>query len=139
MYSYSFFVDNNEHKQSKRVNKNVFTTISHNEYEDVLLNKKCVRHSSNKIQSNDFFYLLFINLKMSTEWSFTFLNTAIIVFCLIYFLDIAYSNQNPSFFFLWKSHYHSLLYIFCTPNALWGRHTKKNLTFLFSWLRLVWP
>ena len=41
---YSFLVDNNEHKKSKSVNKNVAETISHNEYQDVLLNKKCVTH-----------------------------------------------------------------------------------------------
>ena len=43
-------VDNNEHKKSKGVNKNVVATISHNEYKNVLLNKKCVRHSMNRIQ-----------------------------------------------------------------------------------------
>ena len=50
---YSFLEDNNEHKKVKGVNKNVFTTISHNEYKDVLLNKKCMRHSMNRIQSRD--------------------------------------------------------------------------------------
>ena len=35
---YSFLIDNNEHK--KVVNKNVVATISHNEYKNVLLNKK---------------------------------------------------------------------------------------------------
>ena len=28
-------------------------TISHNEYKDVLLNKKCLRHSVNRTQSKD--------------------------------------------------------------------------------------
>ena len=37
---YSFLVDNNEHKNTKGVNKNILTTISHNEYKDVLLNNK---------------------------------------------------------------------------------------------------
>ena len=38
---YSFFVDDNsEHKQAKGMNKNVVATVSHNEYKDVLLNKK---------------------------------------------------------------------------------------------------
>ena len=32
------------------MNKNVFATISHNEYKDVLLNNKCLRHSINRIQ-----------------------------------------------------------------------------------------
>ena len=45
--------DNSEHKKSKSVNKNVVATISHNEYKDVLLNKKSLRHSMNRIQSKD--------------------------------------------------------------------------------------
>ena len=46
---YSFFVDNSEHKKAKCMNKNVAATISHNEYKDVLLNNKCLRHSMNRI------------------------------------------------------------------------------------------
>ena len=43
--SYSYLVDDNsEHKKAKGVNKNVVATIIHNEYKDVLLNKKCLRH-----------------------------------------------------------------------------------------------
>ena len=43
---YSFLVDDNsEHKKAKRVNRNVLVAISHNEYKDVLLNNKCLRHS----------------------------------------------------------------------------------------------
>ena len=38
MYS-SLVDDNSKHKKAKGVNKNVVTTISHNEYKDVLLNK----------------------------------------------------------------------------------------------------
>ena len=41
---YLFLVDNSEHKKAKDVNKNVVATISHNEYKDKLLNKKCIRH-----------------------------------------------------------------------------------------------
>ena len=52
MYSY-LVDDNSEHKKAKRVNKNVCATISHNEYEDVLLNKKCLRDPMNRIQSTD--------------------------------------------------------------------------------------
>ena len=49
---YSFLVDDNsEHKKTKDVNKNIVATISHNEYEDVLLSKKCLRYSMNRIQS----------------------------------------------------------------------------------------
>ena len=43
-------------------------------------------------------YLFFINLQMSTEWELAFLNTVIIIFSLIYSLNIPHSNQNPSFF-----------------------------------------
>ena len=45
--------DNNEHNKAKGVNKNVIETISYNEYKDVLLNKKFLRHSMNRIQSKD--------------------------------------------------------------------------------------
>ena len=38
-------------KKGKGVNRNVVATKSHNEYKDVLLNKKCLRHSMNRIQS----------------------------------------------------------------------------------------
>ena len=49
---YSFLVDNNtEHKKAKGMNRNVDATISHNEYKDVFLNNKCIRHSVNRIQS----------------------------------------------------------------------------------------
>ena len=46
--------DNSEHKKVKDVNKNVVATIRHNEYKDVSLNKKCLRHSMNRIQSKDY-------------------------------------------------------------------------------------
>ena len=51
---YTILVDNsNEHKKPKCVNKNVAVTISHNEYINVLLSNKCIRHSINRIQSKD--------------------------------------------------------------------------------------
>ena len=46
IYSY-LLDDNSEHKKAK-VNRNV-----HSEYKDVLLNKTCLRHSTNRIQSKD--------------------------------------------------------------------------------------
>ena len=52
MYSY-LVNDNSEHKAAKGMNRNAVATISHNEYKDVLLNKKCLRHSMNRIQSKD--------------------------------------------------------------------------------------
>ena len=51
---YLYLVDNNnEHKKAKGVNKNFVATISHNEYKNVFLNKKCLRHLMNRIQSKD--------------------------------------------------------------------------------------
>ena len=51
---YSFLVDDNsKYKTAKFVNRNVLTTISHNEYKDILFNNKCIRHSMNIIQSKD--------------------------------------------------------------------------------------
>ena len=51
---YSFLVDDSsEHKKAKSVNKNVVAAISNNEYKDVLLNNKCLRHSMNRIQSKN--------------------------------------------------------------------------------------
>ena len=42
-----------ENKKVKNVKKNVVPTISYNKYKDVLLNKKCLRHSMNRTQSKD--------------------------------------------------------------------------------------
>ena len=42
-----------------------------------------------------FFYLhywFFINLRMTSEWAFAFFNTAVIIFCLMYSINIPYSN-----------------------------------------------
>ena len=41
--------DTSEHKKS--LNKNIVVTISHNVDRDVLLNKKCLRHSMNMTQT----------------------------------------------------------------------------------------
>ena len=46
-------MENSEHKKAKSVNKNAVLTIIHNEYKDVLLNNKCLRHSRNRIQSKE--------------------------------------------------------------------------------------
>ena len=50
---YSFLVESSEHKKAKGVNINVFATTRHNEYKDLLLNNKCLRHSMNRIQCKD--------------------------------------------------------------------------------------
>ena len=41
---------NSEHEKAKGADRNVVATISHNEYKDVSLNNKCMRHSMNRIQ-----------------------------------------------------------------------------------------
>ena len=53
MYSY---LEGNfrKHRKAKGVKKNVVGTVSHNEYKDVSLNKKCLRHSMNRIQSKNY-------------------------------------------------------------------------------------
>ena len=43
--------------------------------------------------------IFFISLQITNERAFAFLNTAIIMFCLIYSLNIPHSITNPSFFF----------------------------------------
>ena len=49
---YSFLVaDSSVDKKAKGMTKNVVATISHGEYKDVQLNKKCLRHLMNRIQS----------------------------------------------------------------------------------------
>ena len=51
---YSLLVDDSsEHKKVKDVNKNFVAAISHNQYKDVLLNNKSLRHSMNRIQSKN--------------------------------------------------------------------------------------
>ena len=35
------------------VNRNIVATTNHNKYKDVLLNKKCLRHSMNRILGKD--------------------------------------------------------------------------------------
>ena len=52
MHSY-LVNDNSEHKKAKGMNRNIVATISHNEYKDILLNKKCLRYSVTRIQSKD--------------------------------------------------------------------------------------
>ena len=42
-----------------------------------------------------FHYWFFINVQMSAEWNFFFVNSTIIILCLIYSLNIPHSNQNP--------------------------------------------
>ena len=50
---FSFVEDSSEYKKTKGVTRNVVATINHNEYKDVLLNKKYMRHSINRLQSKN--------------------------------------------------------------------------------------
>ena len=51
---YSYLVDNNsEHEKTKGVSRNIVARIRHNKYKVVLLNKKRLTHSVNRIQSKD--------------------------------------------------------------------------------------
>ena len=50
---YSFMVDSSEYKKTKAVTRNVVATTNHNEYRDVLLNKRYMRHSINRLQSKN--------------------------------------------------------------------------------------
>ena len=43
--------DNCEQKRPRRVNKSVVKRIGHSEYEDIFLNNKCLRLSTNRTQS----------------------------------------------------------------------------------------
>ena len=45
--------DSREYKKAKGVNINVVAATNHNEYNDVLLNNKCLRHSMNRTQSKN--------------------------------------------------------------------------------------
>ena len=45
--------DNSKHEKAKSVHRNVVAKIFHNKYKDILLNKKCLRHSMNRIKSKD--------------------------------------------------------------------------------------
>ena len=79
-----------------------------------------------------FIYIIdfLINLQTRTEWECGFLNTAIIIFCLIYIvlLNIPHRNQNPSFLFLLTAAiFHHIV----------RSDTKIILTFLFVWFTSV--
>ena len=45
--------DNSEHKKAKGMDKNVVEKTTHNEQKYALLNKKCLKHSLNRIQSEN--------------------------------------------------------------------------------------
>ena len=49
----SLLDDSSEHKKANGVYKSVVEALNQDEYKDVLLNKKSLRHSTNRIQSKD--------------------------------------------------------------------------------------
>ena len=83
----------------------------------------------NSFSPSIFFYIidLFTNLQITTEWECAFLNTAIIIFCLIYSLNVPHSNQNPSFFPFERSVSISVKFTF-------DRHfTKSFVVIVVTW------
>ena len=50
------------------MNKNIVEAISHNEYKDVLLNNKSLRHSMNRIQSKNHRILTYKINKIYLLW-----------------------------------------------------------------------
>ena len=60
--------DNSEYKKTEGVNRNVVARISHDKYKDVLLNKKYLRHSMNRIQSKDHKIEAYESSKISLAW-----------------------------------------------------------------------
>ena len=51
---YSIWVDDSgDHRKAKGMDKNIVERISHSEYKDVWQNRKYLRHSMNRIQSED--------------------------------------------------------------------------------------
>ena len=65
---YSHLVNHNsEHNKTKGVNRNVVATISYNEYRDVLLNKKCLRHSNRSQNTNWFIFLALLYQKSGCD------------------------------------------------------------------------
>ena len=59
--------DSSKYKKAKVVNKNFAVKISHNGYRDVLLNKKCLRHLMNRIQSKETYEISNISLSCFDE------------------------------------------------------------------------
>ena len=49
-----FLVEDSEHIKVNGVNENAVAKICHSKCKDVLLNKKCFRHSMNKMQSKNY-------------------------------------------------------------------------------------
>ena len=74
------------------------------------------------------YWFFFVNLQMTTEWEFAFLNTAIIIFCLIYSLNILYSIYSKSIIF---SCWPLSINFFKIHNLTTFLHTGDILTFDF--------
>ena len=60
--------ENSQHKKAKGVNKNVAVTINHNGYKAVLLNKKRLTRSMNRIQNKDHKIETYEMNKISLSW-----------------------------------------------------------------------
>ena len=60
--------ENSQHKKAKGENKNVALTINHNGYKAVLLNKKRLTRSMNRIQNKDHKIETYEMNKISLSW-----------------------------------------------------------------------
>ena len=60
--------ENSQHEKAKGVNKNVAVTINHNGYKAVLLNKKRLTRSMNRIQNKDHKIETYEMNKISLSW-----------------------------------------------------------------------
>ena len=69
------------------MNKNVVANVSHNEYKFFLLNKKCLRHSMNRIQTKNH-TLSFIDIEIYI------IDNEIDVYKLLVFRGIYYNLMN---------------------------------------------
>ena len=84
-------------------------------------------------------YWFCVNFQMSTEWGFDLANNAIVIYCLIYFLNIPLSNQYSSFSPVENSvsaffeHWHFTDILRCCSER-WGSNT--NIIFLCVTLQL---
>ena len=69
--------------------------------------------------------------KFESVFLFAFLNIAIIIFCLIYSLNIPHSNQNLSFFINWTEVSVSIINLFSTFRRLVGQWHENNFYISF--------
>ena len=93
-------------------------------------------------------YWFFINLQMTTEWAFAFLNIAVIIFCLMYSLNIL--HQTPSFFpacdavsifskFRFRRHFTSYTVTGKEIFFVWFSHCHGRRNYILPWSYNITP